>query len=402
MNHTGVVIICQLNLKRCRFPEENMIAGIMYLYLVLSLINRYLDISKPERILIVKEHSVIRASFRDISGNHYVFNQSDTKSHPGLAKLTPAAFILKRINWQEAIILKPNLDIRSKLLTAPNQHDDCRAANIDLIWLGVVTLTFVLSVRFGYKVFVQSNLVKQKLISKEYEIRNAEAYIGQLLREKASLLLKNELLLKKVHHRVKNNLQVVKSLFSAQSAYLKNHAAKVAVDESQLSLEPMFLIHQKLYGAKEIQAIDMPMFLFDLTSFIADRYKEKGFALVFLPEINPINLDATQAMIIGLLINEIIAHVVKNEFQEVPPAQVHVHLSFTRNKELCLTMAYQGADRMLTGEITVLQVNWVSLAKLCRQLGAEPMIERNIVTKVTIIFKPIKEFYIINNNINYR
>ncbi|CAA9286865.1 MAG: Two-component system sensor histidine kinase [uncultured Cytophagales bacterium] len=134
-----------------------------------------------------------------------------------------------------------------------------------------------------------------------------------LLKEKDVLLEEKERLLKEIHHRVKNNLQIVMSLLNSQAASLKDHAALSAIRESQHRVQAMALIHQKLYQSEGVARIPMRAYLHEVVSYLHESY-----ALVapvrFELQIEPIELDVTQAVPLGLIINEALTNAFKYAF----------------------------------------------------------------------------------------
>lgn len=90
------------------------------------------------------------------------------------------------------------------------------------------------------------------------ERKHAEEQLRAAIREK-------DVLLKEIHHRVKNNLQVVASMLQLQSAYIEDKEAKLFFEESQKRVETMSLIHEKLYGSQDLASIDFREYVHDLT-----------------------------------------------------------------------------------------------------------------------------------------
>ena len=86
------------------------------------------------------------------------------------------------------------------------------------------------------------------------------------------LLTEKEWLLKEIHHRVKNNLQIVMSLLNAQATYLSDEAALSAIQESQHRVQAMALIHQKLYQSEQVARISMPAYIQEVVSYLRDSY----------------------------------------------------------------------------------------------------------------------------------
>ena len=132
-------------------------------------------------------------------------------------------------------------------------------------------------------------------------------------RQLSRLLTEKDWLLKEIHHRVKNNLQIGMSLLNLQSHYIENEKAQSAIRESRSRMYAMSLIHQRLYQADNLKTIDMQQYIPQLAECIRDSYageKEIDFQL----HIQPLELDVEQALPIGLIINEALTNSLKYAF----------------------------------------------------------------------------------------
>lgn len=128
------------------------------------------------------------------------------------------------------------------------------------------------------------------------------------------LLVEKEWLLKEVHHRVKNNLQTIVSLLESQSAYLKNEALE-AIRDSQNRVNTMSLIHQKLYQTDNVATVNMSVFLPELVNYLKASF-DTAKRIQFNLKIEPIVLDVSQAVPVGLILNEAITNAIKYAFPE--------------------------------------------------------------------------------------
>ncbi len=134
-----------------------------------------------------------------------------------------------------------------------------------------------------------------------------------LLEEQQRLLAEKERLLKEIHHRVKNNLQVVMSLLNSQAASLQDQAALSAIQESQHRVQSMALIHQKLYQSEGVARIPMRDYIEEVVAYLSDSYC-LDHRVCFQVEVEDIELDVTQAVPLGLIINEAITNAFKYAF----------------------------------------------------------------------------------------
>ncbi len=140
---------------------------------------------------------------------------------------------------------------------------------------------------------------------------------------KASLREK-EVLLKEIHHRVKNNLQVVSSLMNLQARHLKDGEAMNLLKESQRRIRSMALVHEKLYLSKEMARIDMAGYVGSLAQHLFQSYRINPSLIRFRADVHDVALDINTATPCGLLINELISNSLKHAFPENRPGQVAV------------------------------------------------------------------------------
>lgn len=143
------------------------------------------------------------------------------------------------------------------------------------------------------------------------------------------LVNEKEWLLKEVHHRVKNNLQTVLSLLESQSRRLIGNEALHAIQESQNRVYAMSLIHKKLYQSTNVASINMEDYLRDLIQHLCESFGQSG-SIRFSLELESIDLDVSQAVPVGLIVNEAITNSIKYAFSEKSHAsEIVVSLKMT-------------------------------------------------------------------------
>lgn len=140
---------------------------------------------------------------------------------------------------------------------------------------------------------------------------------SRLLEKKNSLIeernKQNEVLLKEIHHRVKNNLQVISSLLNFQSRSIDDQAVKTALLDSQSRVRSMSLIHQKLYKGAHLASVEMKNYLRNLTESLIDAYSDENSIAVEL-DMDTFELDVDYAIPLGLIANELVTNSLKYAF----------------------------------------------------------------------------------------
>jgi len=157
-----------------------------------------------------------------------------------------------------------------------------------------------------------------------------------------SLLLKEkEWLLKEIHHRVNNNLQIVMSLLNSQSAYIDNESALTAIHDSQHRVYAMSLIHQKLYNSENVSSIELSFYIRELVSYLSDSFNT-GQRIRFGFDIEPTTLDVGQAVPLGLILNEAITNAIKYAFPDGRTGVISISLVHSAPRHFLLVIADDG------------------------------------------------------------
>ncbi len=152
----------------------------------------------------------------------------------------------------------------------------------------------------------------------------------------------NELLLKEIHHRVKNNLQTVSSLLSLQSESISDKSAYDAVQESKNRVGSMALIHQKLYQGENLAAIEMRDYFETIGEAIIDSFGEKAENISLKVEMKDVELDVDTAIPIGLITNELVTNSIKHAFPNKKKGHILIALTQDENGLLKLNVADNG------------------------------------------------------------
>jgi two-component sensor histidine kinase len=139
------------------------------------------------------------------------------------------------------------------------------------------------------------------------------AVIDQKNKQLEMLLSEKEWLLKEVHHRVKNNLHTVISLLEIQAEFLEDDARK-AIENSQHRIYAMSLIHQRLYSEEHPDVIDLSTYVPELVGYLRDSF-DKDIQVIYQLNIDPVMVDITVAVPLGLIINEAVSNSNKYAFR---------------------------------------------------------------------------------------
>jgi PAS domain S-box-containing protein len=147
-----------------------------------------------------------------------------------------------------------------------------------------------------------------KIVKDITEIKRVEERLRKSLAEK-------EILLREVHHRVKNNLQIIASLLRLQSAHVKDEAARTVFQESQDRVRSMAIIHEEIYRSNDLSRVNMRAYLGNIARSLYRSYgmKPSGVA-VTAEDVEDVGLDMDTAIPCGLIVNELVSNALKHAF----------------------------------------------------------------------------------------
>jgi PAS domain S-box-containing protein len=166
--------------------------------------------------------------------------------------------------------------------------------------------------------------------------RQAEEQIKSSLKEK-------EVLLKEIHHRVKNNLQIISSLLNLQSAEIEDPQASQKFRESQDRVKAMALIHERLYKSSDLAKIDFAGYVRNLTGHLVRSYKVNANAIHLKLEVDPVPMNLDVAIPCGLIINELVSNAFKYAFPKGESGEITVYFAEQNHQELKLVVRDSGA-----------------------------------------------------------
>ncbi|KAF2513864.1 tetratricopeptide repeat-containing sensor histidine kinase [Flavobacterium foetidum] len=202
------------------------------------------------------------------------------------------------------------------------------------IKFGVCIVVFLFVSTMLFWISYQSKQKNNKLlVSQKNEIDQKNLALQKLLSEKESLM-------QEIHHRVKNNLQIVMSLLNSQSSTLKNQEAFDAIQKSQHRLFAISLLHQKLYRTDIVREIEMENYISELMVNFTLTFDMQN--IDFQTQIDPILLDEAQAVSVGLILNETVTNSIKYGFPENRKGLISIKLESLENYRVKLQIKDNG------------------------------------------------------------
>ncbi len=155
-------------------------------------------------------------------------------------------------------------------------------------------------------------------------------------------LKEKELLLQEIHHRVKNNMQVISSLLNLQAKLIDDPRAQEMFRQCQKRIRSMALVHEKLYRSPDMAGIDFQDYLHSLARTVYQDYQRLLGQVELKIELEPVNLNINQAVPVGLIVNELITNSLKHAFPEGRKGKIWVVMKKAEGNKVMLQVKDDG------------------------------------------------------------
>ncbi len=213
--------------------------------------------------------------------------------------------------------------------------------------------------------------------------KRAEEQLRDSLREK-------EILLHEIHHRVKNNLQIVSTLLDLQSDYIEDEQALRYFRESQDRINSMALVHEALYRSRDLARIDFAVYLEGLTDHLCKSYVADAARVTLECAIDALSLDIDEAVPCGLIVNELVSNCLKHAFPQGREGRILVQCRRDGDGLIRLSVSDNGVGLPAGLDLAAARTLGLQLVTmLVRQLRGTLLMERRPAggTKITLSFR---------------
>jgi two-component system, sensor histidine kinase PdtaS len=194
-----------------------------------------------------------------------------------------------------------------------------------------------------------------------------------------------EFLLKEIHHRVKNNMEIISSLLSLQTAQIENDSLQNLMIESQNRVHSMGLIHQNLYLGENIAAIEMKKYFINLSQYVLETFGATERIKINCA-MESLDLDIDRAVPIGLIVNELLTNALKYAFPASSQGEINIHLE-EKGDKLLLKVADNGIGLKNNSEIRGTGFGSQLIGLLCRQLEGKMILSQEGGTQIKFEFQ---------------
>ena len=338
--------ICQANLGKAMFLTANMVGAEAYCAIGKFYVShkRYRE-AQPylEKALTFK--NIPAPLEKDVNYLHFRTDSASGNLLGAIRHYQRSVFLkdsilaserLKELNFLNVQFETAEKERNIKLLEKEGQLQKrklVQSAQLRM-WSGAAMMLLVAFLAILYNRNRLKNIKNLQLQRQQEIINGNNLSLSQLVREK-------EWLLKEVHHRVKNNLQVITSLLNSQSDVVGEGPVLDALLEGKHRIQAMAMIHQRLYNTDEYNCVLMPSYISELVDYLKESFNP-GTRIIFKLSIDPVSLNLSVAVPFALILNEAISNSLKHGFPGGREGTIIVELLCLGDQSMLLKVADDG------------------------------------------------------------
>jgi two-component sensor histidine kinase len=212
---------------------------------------------------------------------------------------------------------------------------------------------------------------------------------GATLDRQTEQLQQREIMLREIHHRVKNNMQVMSSLLSLQARTASNPETARMLEENQHRIQSMALLHEILYQSEDLASLDFSKYLLRMVDHLFRSYGVSNRQVRLHTELDPIRLELDDALPAGLLISEVVSNSLKHAFPDGREGEVHILLHCQCSTSVSLILSDNGVGLPADLDWNTSRSLGLRLVRaLAQQLRASLEIRSQGGTEVKLAFAP--------------
>lgn len=307
--------------------------------------------------------------------NDSIFNEKKSKQ---LAEMQVAYETAEK--EKDLVLLRSKDKLQKKELQKSSQSKEYLSA------IAAVLLILFMVVFSRYRLKQKSNM---QLLAQQKEINVQNAELIGLTTVQRKLLSDKEWLLREIHHRVRNNLQMMISLLNTQSEFLSDPSAIQALRETRERMQTIALIHQKLYQPDTESLIDLASYIEDLVANLEQSFA-RAETVRFTLDVDRIFLDVSQAVPLGLLINEAVTNSLKYAFIDGKKGAVNISLKNLGTTTVLLNISDDGPGLPKESQFSTSKSFGNQLMELfAEQLDGLLTVENNWGVQISLRFEKI-------------
>ena len=324
-----------------------------------------------------KAHYYNKIQNIDSSSYYYkeAFKVKDFIDTKGKNEILASNELIYTITEEHRLLEKHETDLKNQELRLKNKQK-----NILIFFALVLFLLLVLSLFNSYKLKKSRKEVREK--NKEITLKNKQVKIA---------LSEKEVLLKEVHHRVKNNLQVISGLLELQNISVTDESVKLALKEGQNRIQTVALVHKMMYQSENVSKVNMQQYLEELLQVLQMSYSTFDKEIDTKIMASNIDFDVTVAVPISLIVNEAVCNAYKHAFENKYTGLIEVEI--IKEKEAIYTLTIKDDGIGLPEEFNIKKLKSIGfdlINGLARQLKGKLIINSSVGTEIKITFSSLK------------
>jgi len=331
----------------------------------------------------LRESEEFSSSLLNYSPHPVVVINRDTSIryvNPALVKLTGfslAELIGKQAPypwWTEETLKETNEDLRKSMSSGANKLDELfRRKDGERFWVEITSTPVKRNGEFRYYLANWADVTERRRAKEQLQIS---------LKEK-------ELLLREIHHRVKNNMQVMTGLLRLQARRIKSKSALEAFEETRNRIKAMALVHETLYESEGLASFDMQRYVERVGKGLLLAYGRSNRSVDLLVDVRGVTIGVDAVVPVGLILNELISNCLKHAFPDKRPGKIRIGARPAGEDKIELSVSDDGVG--MPQEIDPQDTETIGLGLVAglaeNQLGGSVQLARAGGTQFTITFK---------------
>jgi len=238
----------------------------------------------------------------------------------------------------------------------------------------------------------RGTVIERDADGKPLRMTGVEMDIAQRKQSEQALrnnLAEKEVLMREIHHRVKNNMQVISSLLSLQAGYTSNEEAHALFKDLEMRIRSMALVHEKLYRSTDLREIDFGEYLPDLLNSILIQYPDRQGHLSVSIDVVDVILPVDKAVPCGLILSELLTNIFKHAFPDQQQGEISIAMHRQKDGMISLQVADNGVGIHVNLDEQAEKTFGLSILKMLveHQLGGTVNMDGTKGTVFTITFK---------------
>ena len=270
--------------------------------------------------------------------------------------------------------------IRNKWIAIRYDHGIDKQEVWNYILFGLLAFLIIFSIFYYWNKTLEKEIRYRKAV--EHKLRQTVGIINEKNKEKDTLL-------KEVHHRVKNNLQMIQSLFNMQSRKVDNDYTRQVLAKGKTRVQAISLVHQLLYQSENFHSINIHDYIITLKDTIDSIYNKDGTDIYVSVNADNVNLNIDQAIPLGLILNELLINTYKYAFDKRSVGHIEIKI-IKKDQKYSFKYKDDGVGMEIQQLDTTKTLGMSLIVRLSNQLGTEPIIKNNNGLQVNFEFTPQK------------